>query len=91
MEAQRPSTFIHLLISFSVLDEGGWLTPRSGHFTTEKEIRYPFTRGWVSPTVCMDGYGKSRAPTRIRSQDRPARSKVFGLQLLNHTKLNIIY
>ena len=31
--------------------------------------------GWVGPRVGLDGCGKSRPPTGIRSLDRPARSE----------------
>ena len=33
------------------------------------------TGGWVSPRAGLDGCGKSRPPTGIRSPDRPARSE----------------
>ena len=34
-----------------------------------------YTGGWVVPRADLDGWGKSRPPTNIRSPDRPARSE----------------
>ena len=33
------------------------------------------TGGWVGPRAGLDGCGKSRPPTEIRSPDRPTRSE----------------
>ena len=45
---------------------GGWSKPRPGRFTH-------CIVGWVGPRVDLDGCGKSRPPTEIRSPDLPAR------------------
>ena len=41
----------------SALDMGGWLTPRSGRFTPEKERRYPLPRRLGGPQ-CVDGLAR---------------------------------
>jgi hypothetical protein len=56
--------------------EGGWVsTPRPGRFTPGKETRYPLHRKLDGPQGLLDGCGKSRPPTGIRSSDRPASSE----------------
>jgi hypothetical protein len=46
-----------------------------GHSTPKKELRYPFTRGWVGLEASVVGYDESLPPTGIRYPDRPARSQ----------------
>ena len=58
---------------------GGWVvnaTPRP-LYPQERPGTY-LTCAWVGTTAGLDGCGKSRAPTGIRSQDRPARSESLG-------------
>jgi hypothetical protein len=43
-----------------------------GHSTPRKELRYPFTRGWVGFEACVVGYNESLSPTGIRKPDRPS-------------------
>ena len=63
-----------------------YLTPRhcrwGGGVSTTPRPLYPRERpgthctgGWVGPRAGLDGCGKSRTPTGIRSPDRPARSE----------------
>ena len=40
-----------------------------------KENQQPLYRGWVGPWSSLDGYRKSRPPTRIQSPEHPAHSK----------------
>ena len=55
----------------SALEGSGCSTPRSGRFTPGK-TRYPQYRRLSGPRTSLDGYGKSRPPTGIRSPDGPA-------------------
>ena len=48
MKAQRGSTGIVLSLT-SALDQGGWLTPRFGHFIPGKETWYMLYRGQSGP------------------------------------------
>jgi hypothetical protein len=50
----------------SALNGGGWSTPRSGRFTTRKDLK---------PTVKEAGCAPGTVYTGIRSPDRPVRSK----------------
>ena len=58
----------------STVDGGGWLTPRPGRFTPEKETRYSLCRRLGGPQGRC-----GRVPkiffTRNRSPDLPARSE----------------
>jgi hypothetical protein len=49
------------------LNSSAALTPGKGHGTC-------YTGGWVGPTDGLNGCGKSRLPTGIRSPDRLPRS-----------------
>jgi hypothetical protein len=54
MKAQRGSSYRHTLSSTSVLDGGGWLMQRPGHFTSGKKIRCPaHGTGWAPGEVWM--------------------------------------
>ena len=57
------------------VDGGGWLTPRSVHFTPGKETPLPIIQeaGWSPWSVWTDA--ENIAPTGIRSADFPARSE----------------
>jgi hypothetical protein len=60
----------------SVLDEGGWSTPRPCRLTPGKEtwcLLYRRPAGWAPGPVCTGA--ENLAPTGIRSLDRPARSE----------------
>ena len=62
----RPST--------SALDGGGWSTLRPGRFTHGKEpVPVLQEAGWAPGPVWTAA--ENLVPTRIRSQDRPARSE----------------
>ena len=54
---------------------GGWSAPRPGRFTPRERPGTYCTGGWVGPRAGLDGCGKYRPPTGIRSPDRPARSE----------------
>ena len=54
---------------------GGWLTPRSGSFTSGKATRYPLYRRLGGPQSGSERVLKILPPTRIRSPDRPACSE----------------
>jgi len=43
----------------SMLDGGGWSTPRPGRFTPGRRPGTYFIGGWVSPRAGLDGCGKS--------------------------------
>ena len=45
-----------------------------GHSLTRERPGTHCTGGWMGPRAGLDGCGKSRPPTGIRSPDRPARS-----------------
>ena len=50
------------LPSTSVLDEGGWSTPRPGSFTPGKDPVPVVQEGGWAPRVGVDKSGKSRPP-----------------------------
>jgi hypothetical protein len=68
---QRYNSTLSLTLA---LDEGGWSTPRPGRFTPGKESRYPLYRRLGGDPGLVWTCAENLAPTRIRSQDRPARS-----------------
>jgi len=43
--------------------------------TPGKRPGYHYTEGWLAPRAELDGSGKFRPPTGIRSSDRQARSE----------------
>ena len=48
-----------------------------------------FIGGWVGPRAGLDGCGKSRPPTGIRSPYRPARSELlYRLSYPGHNRIN---
>ena len=59
----------------TALHGGGWLTPRPGRFTPEKETRYPLhmTLGGCQGRLWTSAENLAR--TRIRSPDHPGRSQ----------------
>ena len=57
----------------STLGEGGWSTPRPGHFTLGKDPVPIVQEAWWAPGPVWTG-AENVAPTWIRSPDRPARS-----------------
>jgi hypothetical protein len=48
---------------------------RPGHLTPRERAGTHCIGGWVGPRASLDGCGKSRPPTGIRSPDRPALSE----------------
>ena len=72
---EREQMYSSTVSSTSALD-GGWVvstTPRPLYHRERPGITC--IGGWVGPRGGLDGCGKSRRPTRIRSPDRPARSE----------------
>jgi hypothetical protein len=70
------------LPSASTLGGGGWSAPSRGRFTSGKDpVSIVDHRGG------LEGCGKARSPTGIRSPDRPARSKsLYRLRKLSTRK-----
>jgi hypothetical protein len=58
----------------SVLDRGGWLTPRTGRFTHGKDPLPIVQEAEWAPGPVWTGE-EILAPSGIRSRDRPARSE----------------
>ena len=66
---------IALIFSLTtVLDRGGWSSPRSDRFTLGREIRYPLYRRLGEPQGRPGRVRKTSPPTGIRFPNRPARS-----------------
>ena len=59
----------------SVLDGGGWSTPRPVRFTPGKETHFLFYGRLGEPLGPLWTGGENLASTGIRSPDRPARIK----------------
>jgi hypothetical protein len=99
LKAQRGSTGIAVFFPLtSAIGGGGWLTPGPGRPPGKRPVTHCIG-GWVGPRAGLDGYGKSRPPTGIRSPDRPARSKALcrlrrydvgglGIECLNVAHIN---
>lgn len=66
------------------LDEVGWPTSRSGHFTADKGARYTSCRRLGEPRG-RSGWVRKISPTGVRILNRPARSE--WLQRLRYTGL----
>ena len=72
-EDPQPDLRVTAVLSFILGAKcGGYSTPRPGCFNPGTEILYPFVGGCVGHMVGLDGCGKSRPPTRIRSPGLPA-------------------
>jgi hypothetical protein len=66
----------------SSLDEGGWSTPRPGHFTLGKDTRYPVYRRLTGPQdrsgrVCIKSSHPDSIPDRQAHSERPYSSRIF--------------
>ena len=73
-EGQKEAISCSATLSLSsALDVDGWSATHSGHFIPWGRPSNHCIGGWVCPTAGLDGCGKSRPPTGIRSPDRPAR------------------
>ena len=75
-------------------DEGGWLMPHLGHFTTEKETLYPLYRNLGGPQGQSAQVGKISPPAGFDPQTvQPVVSHCTNWAILAHTtqSFNIVF